>query len=332
MKKVLPGFALTLLIALVATWVEAILPVHIIGSAVLAMFLGVLIRPYAQKSAVIQPGIQFTAKKILKFAIVLLGASLNLNIVLEVGGQTLIILFFTLLTAFGGGALLAKWMGINSKLSNMIAAGTGICGGSAIAAMSPVIEAEDKDVSYAISATFLFDMVMIVLYPIMGRVLSLSDTVFGYWSGTSVNDTSSVVATSFAFSEAAGEIATMVKLTRTLAIIPTVLIFSYIYFKKNQSSSTVKKKVKLTQLFPWFIIFFVGMATLNSFGLISPSQVDLLKGVSRFLMVASLAAIGLKTDIKAIRQTGVKPFIFANVLSLLVVVVSITVILIQSTM
>ncbi|WP_208559321.1 YeiH family protein [Marinilactibacillus kalidii] len=332
MKKVLPGFALAIAIAIVATWLESILPIHVIGSSVLAMFIGMLMRPYTVEIESVQPGIAFTGKKILKFAIVLLGASLNLTIVLEVGGQTIVILIFTLLTAFLGGALLGKWMGINSKLTIMIAAGTGICGGSAIAALSPVIDAEDKDISYAISATILFDMVMIILYPIMGRALALSDKVFGYWSGTSVNDTSSVVATSFAFSEAAGEIATMVKLTRTLAIIPTVLIFSYIYFKKNRKNKQVREKVQLNTLFPWFIIFFIGMAALNSFGLITASQADILKGISRFLMVAALAAIGLKTDIRAIRKTGIKPFIFANVLSLLVVVVSIAVILLQESL
>ncbi|MCC5894766.1 MAG: YeiH family putative sulfate export transporter [Alkalibacterium sp.] len=330
MKKglaILPGVLLAAGIALVAILIESQLPGHYIGSAVLAMFLGIGIRTLYYNKDVFQEGIQFTSKKVLKFAIILLGASLNFSIILQVGSRTLFVLLFTLVTAFGGGYLLGKVFKVNWKLSNMIAAGTAICGGSAIAAMAPVIEAEDGDVSYAISATFVFDMLMIVAYPVIGRLLMLSDQFFGYWSGTSINDTSSVVAASFAFSESAGEIATMVKLTRTLAIIPTVIIFSIIYFnKKLKSPDKRKEKVSLQGLVPWFIVLFVLMAGLNSAGVITPVLSDSLRSVSRFLMVVALAAIGLKTDIKLFIKTGWKPFMHAMVLSSLVVVVSFAVV------
>ena len=125
---------------------------------------------------------------------------------------------FTLFTCFGIGYFVGKALKINWKLSNLISAGTGICGGSAIAAISPAIDADDSDIAYAMSATFLFDMAMIVLFPIMGRAMGLSDMAYGLWSGTAVNDTSSVVAAGYAYSEAAGDFATMDKLTRTLAI------------------------------------------------------------------------------------------------------------------
>lgn len=328
LKGLLPGFILSLVIALVATGIEMVLPIHIIGAAVIAMFLGIVVRSFVPQQEVIKPGVQYTSKKVLKGAIILLGASLNVAIVLEVGSRTLAILFFTLLTAFGGGLLIGKWMGVNWKLSNMIAAGTGICGGSAIAAIAPVIDAEDSDVTYAISATFLFDMAMVVLFPILGRAMQLSDTIFGYWTGTAVNDTSSVVATSFSFSEAAGEIATMVKLTRTLAIIPTVIFFAFLAIRRKRKESTQtgeKMSVSVKGLFPWFIVFFVLMAGLNTVGIITPAVSDILRTVSRFLMVVALAAIGLKTDIQAIRKTGIGPFVHGVTLSSLVVVVSIIV-------
>lgn len=328
LKGLLPGFILSLVIALVATGIEMVLPIHIIGAAVIAMFLGIVTRSFIPQQEVIKPGVQYTSKKVLKGAIVLLGASLNVAIVLEVGSRTLAILFFTLLTAFGGGLLIGKWMGVNWKLSNMIAAGTGICGGSAIAAVAPVIDAEDSDVTYAISATFLFDMAMVILFPILGRAMQLSDTIFGYWTGTAVNDTSSVVAASFSFSEAAGEIATMVKLTRTLAIIPTVIFFAFLAIRRKRKESTQtgeKMSVSVKGLFPWFIVFFVLMAGLNTVGIITPAVSDILRTVSRFLMVVALAAIGLKTDIQAIRKTGIGPFVHGVTLSSLVVVVSIIV-------
>ncbi|OJF94151.1 hypothetical protein AX762_07930 [Alkalibacterium sp. 20] len=326
--KKLPGIGLSGIIAIIALYIETILPGHYIGATVIAMFLGIFFRTVYYNEEVLQEGVQYTSKKILKGAIILLGASLNFSIILEVGSQTLLVLLFTLFTAFGGGHVLGKLFKINWKLSNMIAAGTAICGGSAIAAMAPVIEAEDADVSYAISSTFLFDMLMIILYPIFGRLLLLSDTFFGYWAGTSINDTSSVVAASFAFSEVAGEVATMVKLTRTLAIIPTVLIFSTIYYRNKRKKPDLRKaKVSLSGLIPWFIVVFALMALLNSIGIISPSVAGVMKTISRFLMVVALAAIGLKTNMAVFVKTGWKPFIHGFILSSLVVIVSYVVVL-----
>lgn len=324
----LPGIGLAVLIAILAVYIESVLPGHYIGATVIAMFLGILVRTVYYDENRLQEGVQYASKKILKGAIILLGASLNFSIILEVGSQTLLVLVFTLLTAFGGGYFLGKVFDINWKLSNMIAAGTAICGGSAIAALAPVIEAKDSDVSYAISSTFLFDVLMIVLYPIIGTLIGLSDTFFGYWAGTSINDTSSVVAASFAFSEVAGEVATMVKLTRTLAIIPTVLIFSTIYYRnKLKQPERRKAKVSLSGLIPWFIIIFVFMALLNSVGFISPEISGVMKTVSRFLMVVALAAIGLKTNLSVFIKTGFKPFVHGFILSSLVVVVSYVVVL-----
>ena len=146
-------------------------------------------------------------------------------------------MIFTLATCFGLGSLIGRAFRLNWKTYSLINAGTGICGGSAIAAIAPVIDADDLDIAYGMSATFLFDTIMIVVFPILGRAMGLSDAAFGLWAGTAVNDTSSVVATGFAFSEAAGDFATMVKLTRTLAIIPTVLVFSAIsmHLKKKEA-------------------------------------------------------------------------------------------------
>ncbi len=187
------------------------------------MFIGMIVNRFYAPNDRTKPGIKFTSKKILKFAIILLGASLNITTVLTVGKFSLTVMLFTLATCFGLGYVIGKALGLDWKTSSLINAGTGICGGSAIAAIAPVIEATDMDIAYGMSATFLFDTIMVVVFPLLGRAMSLSDAAFGLWAGTAVNDTSSVVATGYAFSEAAGDFATMVKLTRTLAIIPTVL-------------------------------------------------------------------------------------------------------------
>lgn len=326
----LPGILTAVLIAFAATWIEGLMPVHLIGASVLALFIGILLNSLV-KAPVLAKGAKFTSKRILKFAIILLGASLNVQTILHVGRMSLCVMCFTLLTCFGGGYICGRLLGLDWKLSNLISAGTGICGGSAIAAIAPVIDAEDRDVAYAMSATFLFDMVMIVLFPIMGRWLGLSDMAYGLWAGTAVNDTSSVVAAGYAFSEGAGDFATMVKLTRTLAIIPTVLIFSLIHARLERKkalaagTAAAETKVQFTKLLPWFILFFVLLAVINSFGVIPAAASAFAKKASKFLMVAALAAIGMNTSCKDMKKAGMAPMLHGFIISLLVVIVAIAV-------
>ena len=324
--QIIPGFILSLAIAFVARFLESLLPIHIVGASVIALFIGIIINS-VWKTDFLTDGIKFTSKKVLKFAIILLGASLSVGVILSVGKLSLLVMFFTLLTCFGGGYFIGKALKLNWKLSNLISAGTGICGGSAIAAIAPVIDAEDSDIAYAMSATFLFDMAMIILFPIMGRMMGLSDMAYGLWVGTAVNDTSSVVAAGYAFSEGAGDFATMVKLTRTLSIIPTVLIFSVINarLKRNENNNAEYKKVNIRNLFPWFILGFVGLAGINSLGVIPQNVSIFAKDISKFLMVAALAAIGLNTSFKDMKKSGINPMIHGFIISALVVVVAIAV-------
>lgn len=332
MKKIAPGFAVTLVIAFVAQLIEESLPIHLIGGSVIALFIGMAINQFGTPK-VFQDGLKFTSKKVLKFAIILLGASLNIQTILTVGQMSFTVMCFTLFTCFGGGYFIGKALGLDWKLSNLISAGTGICGGSAIAAIAPVIDAEDTDIAYALSATFLFDMAMIVLFPFMGQALGLSDMAYGLWAGTAVNDTSSVVAAGYAYSEAAGDFATMVKLTRTLSIIPTVMIFAYINIRVKQKNAVASgvtvddsgKKVDFMSLFPWFIVYFVGLSVVNSFGVIPTEISAFAKECSKFLMVAALAAIGLNTSFKDMKKSGVAPMIHGFIISALVVIVAITV-------
>ena len=329
LKRDLPGFAAALAVAVLACWLESLMPVHLVGSAVIAMFIGMLVNYFAKPTAMVTPGLRFTSKKVLKFAIVLLGLSLNIATILNVGRLSLTVMVFTLATCFGGGYFIGRALGLNWKLSNLISAGTGICGGSAIAAIASTIEAEDNDIAYAMSATFLFDMAMILLFPIMGRALGLSDMAYGLWAGTAVNDTSSVVAAGYAFSEAAGDFATMVKLTRTLSIIPTVVIFALINVRLKKKAALADGEagidVKVSSLFPWFILGFLALAMVNSFGLIPVGISAAAKSLSKFLMVSALAAIGLNTSFDDMAKSGPKPMLHGFIISALVVVVAITV-------
>lgn len=185
--KLLPGAAMALAVAAVARaleYLEGRLGLHLIGASVIALFIGMILNHFYKPNETTAPGIRFTSKKILKFAIILLGASLNITTVLTVGRFSLTVMVFTLATCFGLGYFIGRALGLNWKTSSLINAGTGICGGSAIAAIAPVIDASDMDVAYGMSATFLFDMVMILVFPLLGRKLGLSDAAFGLWAGT----------------------------------------------------------------------------------------------------------------------------------------------------
>ena len=297
MKKILPGVLLSLAIAIIATILNQY--VHIIGASVFALLMGMAINFFMKDTTTYKAGITFSSKKLLKVAIVLLGTSLSVGQIIHVGKYSLVVMVFTLAAAFGFGYLFGKLFKMDWKLSSLISAGTGICGGTAVATLSQVIDADDSDVAYAISATFIFDVVMVILFPIMGAALGLSDMAFGLWAGTAVNDTSSVVAAGYAYSDAAGDFATIVKLTRTLSIIPVVLAFSY--------------------------LLFLGAALLNSVGIIPAALSSTLSTLSKFFMVMALAAIGLKTDIRDVTKSGFLPMLHGFIISAIVVIVALLV-------
>src|SRR5699024_5208186 len=258
----------TFVFAVLGKFLSGLIPHNLISPSVFGLLLGMAFNPYITGNKSFNTGIKFVSKKVLKFSIILMGFSLNIYQVAKVGKYSLFVMCFTLFTAFFFVHLLGKLFNMNWKLSSLISAGTGICGGSAIASIAPTIEAENSDVAYAISATFIFDIIMVILFPIAGKYFGMSDLGYGLWAGTAVNDTSSVVAAGYAFSEAAGNFAIIVKLTRTLSIVPVVLIFSIIN-SKTKNNGEGAKKVDIKSIFPWFILIFLAVVGINSTGIIS---------------------------------------------------------------
>ena len=322
------GIAICFAVAALSVLAEKMIPGELLGASIIALFMGTIINSFFHP-AWMKPALKFTSKKVLKAAIVLLGASLSVSTILSVGKMTFFVMLFTFAMCFGGGYFIRKIFGLNWKLSNLISAGTGICGGSAIAAIAPVIDADDKDIAFAMSSTFLFDMVMIALYPLMGKALGMSDIAYGIWAGTSVNDTASVVASGYAFSEVAGDFATMVKLTRTIAIIPTVLVFAYIGTRikqKELKAANNGRKVDLMKIIPWFIGGFLLLAIFNSVGFIPTAASTVMKSTSKFLMVSALAAIGLSTSITDFKKAGLAPMFYGITIDTLVTLTALGVI------
>lgn len=315
--SIIPGLLLSGVVAIVAVALTSIIPIALIGSSVWALLVGLALHPLARRYPLFGTGIAFTSKRVLRLAIIGMGMTLNFSQILAIGRFSMVVMLFTLLTAFGGGYLLGRVLGLDWKQSALINAGTGICGGSAIAALAPVIDADETAIAWALSATFIFDVLMVVLFPIMGRALSMSDMGYGLWTGTAVNDTSSVVAAGYAFSESAGSFAIVVKLARTLSIVPIALLFSLL---RSRHSTT--RTVSVSTIFPWFIIAFLAVAALNSTISIPQSLQSLVSKTGRFAMVMALGAVGLSTNARQMAQAAAKPMGHGFLISVAVVVVS----------
>jgi uncharacterized integral membrane protein (TIGR00698 family) len=320
-----PGLLLAVGLSFLAAWLGQLFP--IVGGPVFGIVLGILIGNVWGRPQCTSAGLGFAAKTLLQWAIIALGGGLSLTQVYTVGSASFDVMIFTLATAFITALGLGRLMKIPLKLTSLIGMGTAICGGSAIAALSPIIEAEDQDIAYSISTIFLFNIIAVLIFPPLGHVLGLSDKAFGLWAGTAVNDTSSVVAAGYAFSNPAGAFATIVKLTRTTMIIPISLIVAAIvaFKKKSEASHGGAVNYSFKKIFPWFILWFLLASLLNTVGVFNRQTADCLTELGKFLIIVALSAIGLNSDLKKLVKTGVKPMLLGLMVWVSVAVVSLMV-------
>jgi Predicted membrane protein len=296
-----PGILLALLIAVLAYFLGKMVPV--IGGPVIGITLGILVGSVLKLPTITQKGLKFTSKYILQLAVILLGFEMNMTRVIQVGRQSIAVIFLTLTAAFLTSYFVGKRLQVHHKLATLIGVGTAICGGSAIAAAAPAIEAEDQDVSFAISTIFLFNIIAVFLFPFAGHLLHMSDSGFGMWAGTAINDTSSVVAAGYSYSDAAGNFATIVKLTRSLMIVPITLALALITARNQRSSNNNFQFVKV---FPWFVVGFLLAAVVNSLGWIPANAAANLVQGGKFFIIMAMAAIGLNTNLRSFVKTGPK--------------------------
>jgi uncharacterized integral membrane protein (TIGR00698 family) len=295
----LPGILLAFAIAICAYWLGKAFPV--IGGPVIGIALGILMASTLKLPEYFKMGVKFTSKTILQFAIILLGFEMSMQSVIEVGKQSVFVILFTLTASFLTAYFVGKRLQIHKNLAILIGVGTAICGGSAIAAAAPTIDAEDHDISFAISTIFFFNIIAVFLFPFIGHLFHMSDPGFGMWAGTAINDTSSVVAAGYSFSNAAGDFATIVKLTRSLMIVPVTLALAFL---TAGSKSDAESHFHFVKIFPWFVIGFLVAAIVNSVGWI-PAEVSATLGhTGKFFIIMAMAAIGLNTDLKAFKTTG----------------------------
>ena len=283
---------------------------EVVGGPVFAILIGMVIALFWRDQGKARAGITYTSKKILQLAVVLLGFGMNLKSVLEVGGQSLPIILSTIATSLIVAYALYRLLHMDANISTLIGVGSSICGGSAIAATAPVIGADDEEIAQAISVIFLFNVLAALIFPTLGGVLGLSNEGFGLFAGTAVNDTSSVTAAAAAWDGMHPgantlDAAAIVKMTRTLAIIPITLVLAL----RRTGRAAGGVQVDLKKIFPWFVLLFL-LASVVTTVLPIPAAVTAgLKTASKFFIVMAMGAIGLNTDLVKLVRTGAKPIL-----------------------
>ncbi len=304
-NSIWPGLLLSVALALVAELAGNALP--IIGGPVFGILFGIIYRSTMGMHATLQPGVTFSSKKILQFSIIMLGFGLSFTQVMSTGGESLAVTLVTITVAFVSAWLLGRLLRTPSDLTVLIGVGTAICGGSAIAAVTPILKPSEHDTAFAISTIFLFNIVAVLIFPALGHMLGLTDYGFGMWAGTAINDTSSVVAAGYAYSHAAGDFATIVKLTRATLIIPICLFLVVLVGMRNRKQGA--QSVSLAKIFPWFIIWFLVASLIRSTGILPDVMLEWLNVAAKFLIVIALTAVGLSADLRKIFATGPRPIL-----------------------
>lgn len=313
------GLLLCLAIAIPSWFLGKLFPV--IGGAVIAIIAGMIVTLFIKKKDSFESGIKFTSKKVLQWAVILLGFGMNLNVILQTGKQSLPIIISTISVSLIIAFILFKALKIPSKTATLIGVGSSICGGSAIAATAPVIDADDEEVAQSISVIFFFNVLAALIFPTLGQLIGFSTAsgeAFGIFAGTAVNDTSSVTAAASTWDSMWNlgshtlDTAVTVKLTRTLAIIPITLVLALIRTRKEKSGENSGKKVSMKKIFPFFILYFIAASVITTVAIslgVDAAVFSPIKELSKFFIVLAMAAIGLNTNIVKLIKTGGKPIL-----------------------
>ncbi|WP_010282926.1 YeiH family protein [Bacillus timonensis] len=309
-RNKLPGVALVFIIGILANSLGKDFP--LIGGAVIAIIIGILARNFLSIPAVFTEGITYTLKTLLKTAIVLLGLGLSYASIFQLGFQAILLVVAAVLAGILLTFVLAKLFGLNGNIPILVSLGTAICGATAIVTSSPIVRAKEEETAYAINTIFAFNVLAVLFYPLLGQLFSMPDHIFGLWAGVAIHDTSSVVAAGYSYSSAAGDTSVVIKLIRTLMLIPVTLILSIFISMKSKGSTT--NKVKLSKVFPTFILFFAGAVAVNTIFSLPTSLTSVTDGVAKFLILMVMASVGLGTDFKKIKSVGLRP-LFVGLLS-----------------
>jgi uncharacterized integral membrane protein (TIGR00698 family) len=330
MRALIPGVLATAVLALGAWLAGPYVPLA--GAPLVALAAGALLGTLRWLPAAWRPGVEFTVKRLLRLAIVLFGTTLSLGEVLATGGGALLLITITVLAALAFTALFGAWLRAPARLTGLIGVGTAICGATAIITIGPVLQSSSEEITFAVTTIFLFNAIAVAVYPVLGHLLGLSDRLFGLWAGTAIHDTSSVLAAAYAYSDPAGQVATVVKLARTLMLVPLALAVAVgVSYRRASAPSrsdggtvTAGAPVRLTAIFPWFVLWFAAAALLHSVGVLPPALVRGLGVAGKFLVVMVMAAVGLGADAGAMRRLGMRPLLIGLAAAVVIAALSLT--------
>ncbi|HVW43708.1 MAG TPA: putative sulfate exporter family transporter [Amycolatopsis sp.] len=313
---VLPGLVVVVIIAAVAFWLGRRFPV--VGGPVFGIVAGACAGPLLRKASAasghvrLRPGFSVAGKQVLQLSIVMLGTGLSLSDVLHAGGRSLPVLVSTLSVTLGGTWVLSRLLRVDGETAILVGAGTGICGASAIAAVTAVTGAAQARVAYALGTIFTFNIAAVALFPPAGHYLGLSQQGFGLWAGTAINDTSSVVAAAYTYGTAAGAYAVVVKLTRSLAIVPLCLVLQARQARRAPAGRPVDRAA--WRSLPLFVVGFLLASIARTVGIIPGSWHPALAQLAAFLICVALTGIGLTLEFAHVRRAGPRPLLLGAML------------------
>lgn len=334
-----------LALAIVATMAGKVQ--HIVGAPMIGLFVGMIVANIKPAEGDYKKGTVFAAKKFLMAGIILAGATLDFKEILGFGAQALPLIITNLCVSFGMAYLVGSKLGLTQNTKSLVGAGTCICGGTAIATLSPIIKAKETEMAYALTAIFLFDIIAALAFPYLGQMMGITPEQFGILAGTAISDTSSVVAAGDTFNtllgsaavaasgSLGGDLAVIVKLTRTTMLVPIAIIFTIISIKQTAAQLGTEGSAEqqsigkvIVKVFPWFIVGFLVMAILNTAAIFPTSMAPFFKDGYKFLVTAALVGVGYKINLKDLFTKGVKPIILGGVTWASVAIVSITYVLV----
>ena len=345
------GLHLVLGVAIASTFLHGLIQQPLLQKSIsqilLAVVIGLYIRNWIGVGERSSAGVRFAIQRLLRFGIVLLGLRLSLQDVAATGGKALILVSICITVALILANLAGRIFKVPPRLAALIGIGTAICGNTAIVAAAPVLDAEEEEVSFAVATITLFGLIAVVAYPLIGQLLALSDRAFGLWSGTAVNDTSQVIAVAAIFSEAALDVATVVKLTRNTLMAPLIVLYGVIYsrgLKKEMSDeAAAASRINWKKMVPGFVIGFLLMSLLRTVGIalgflpqsvsnpadlvFAASALKFFDQTSKFLILMALAGVGLNTDLSSLRRLGLKPLVVGTCVAVVLAVFSLSLIL-----
>jgi uncharacterized integral membrane protein (TIGR00698 family) len=345
------GLHLVLGVAIAARFLHGLIPNATLSKSIseilIAVLLGLYLRNWVKLGDRAKPGVKFAIQRLLRFGIILLGLRLSLQDVAATGLTALILVTICITTALALAYFAGRLFNVPTRLSALIGVGTAICGNTAIVATAPVLEADEEEMSFAVATITLFGLLAVLVYPVIGHLIELSDRSFGLWAGTAVNDTSQVVAVSAIFSEAALDVATIVKLTRNTLMAPLIVLFGLFYTRglNRKMSAKAARAARLDwgKLIPGFVIGFLVMSLARTAGValgVLPQNVAnpgdlqaaaaILKAcdeISKFAILMALAGVGLNTDLTSLRRIGLKPLVVGTCVAVLLAAISLSLIL-----